>query len=142
MPKAYFDVVYSIYAIGWTTDLKAVFHNIASYLKPGGIFIFSWDYPLLHCVDVVNEQLVLTKSLPDEETFSYIQRGQPVTIQTRRLSTYINALADAGFMVEKFIEQTDKDTLSHPSECSSKYYSPWKAKMFPLSFVIKARKLV
>lgn len=35
LPKRYFDIVYSIYAIGWTTDLKATFHNIASYLKPG-----------------------------------------------------------------------------------------------------------
>ena len=40
LPKEYFDVVYSIYAIGWTTDLKAAFCNIASYLKPGGVFIF------------------------------------------------------------------------------------------------------
>lgn len=42
IPKNYFDIVYSIYAIGWVTDLKNVFHRIASYLKKDGIFIFSW----------------------------------------------------------------------------------------------------
>ena len=39
LPKEYFDVVYSIYAIGWTTDLKAAFCNIASYLKPA-VYLF------------------------------------------------------------------------------------------------------
>src|SRR5690606_38412224 len=33
LPKEYFDIVYSIYAIGWATDLKNVFQRIASYLK-------------------------------------------------------------------------------------------------------------
>jgi len=29
--KDYFDFVYSIYAIGWTTDLQGTFNRIASY---------------------------------------------------------------------------------------------------------------
>ena len=141
LPKRYFDIVYSIYAIGWTTDLKATFHNIASYLKPGGVFIFSWDHPFMHCVDAAGEQLVITSSYTRDEAFSYIQRGQPVTVQNRRLSTYINELADAGFAIERCIEQTDSETLSRPPEFSSGYYSAWKAQKLPLSFIVKARKL-
>lgn len=141
LPKRYFDIVYSIYAIGWTTDLKATFHNIASYLKPGGVFIFSWDHPFMHCVDAAGEQLVITSSYTRDEVFSYIQRGQPVTVQNRRLSTYINELADAGFAIERCIEQTDSETLSRPPEFSSGYYSAWKAQKLPLSFIVKARKL-
>lgn len=75
LPKEYFDVVYSIYAIGWTTDLKAAFCNIASYLKPGGVFIFSWDHPLMSCVDVIDDKLVFSGSYIKDEAFSYIQRG-------------------------------------------------------------------
>ena len=141
LPKRYFDIVYSIYAIGWTTDLKATFHNIASYLKPGGVFIFSWDHPFMHCVDAAGEQLVITSSYTRDEAFSYIQRGQPVTVQNRRLSTYINELADAGFAIERCIEQTDSETLSRPPEFSSGYYSAWRAQKLPLSFIVKARKL-
>ncbi len=33
VPKGYFDYVYSIYGIGWTTDLEGTFQKIASYLK-------------------------------------------------------------------------------------------------------------
>lgn len=33
IPEDYFDFVYSIYAIGWTTDLESTFSRIASYLK-------------------------------------------------------------------------------------------------------------
>ena len=31
VPKDYFDYVYSIYGIGWTTDLQGTFDKIASY---------------------------------------------------------------------------------------------------------------
>ena len=140
LPKSYFDIVYSIYAIGWTTDLKAAFSNIAFWLKPGGVFIFSWDHPLMHCVDVEKEQIVLTRPYTEDETFSYLQRGQPVTVCNRRLSTYINELAAAGFIIERLVEETDSDTLSREAEFSVKYYSPWKAKKLPLSFIIKAVK--
>ena len=141
LPKAYFDVVYSIYAIGWTTDLQATVANAASCLKPGGVFIFSWDHPLMHCIDVEDERLLFSGSYTRDEGFSYIQRGQPVTVQNRRMSTYINTLAQNGFMVEQLVEETAADVLERPAEFSSRYYAPWRAQKMPLSFVIKAKKL-
>lgn len=54
LPNHYFDIVYSIYAIGWSTDLVKTLNLIFSYLKPAGCFIFSWDHPLythLHSED-------------------------------------------------------------------------------------------
>ncbi len=141
LPENYFDLVYSIYAIGWTTDLTAAFRNIAAYLKPGGLFIFSWDHPLMHCVDLADQELVFSGTYTRDESFSFVLRGRAVTVQNRRLSTYINVLADAGFAVERLIEETDRDTLSRPVEFSSDYYSPWRAKKLPLSFIIKARKI-
>jgi ubiquinone/menaquinone biosynthesis C-methylase UbiE len=93
IPLAYFDVVYSIYAIGWTVDLQTTFNLISSYLKPGGTFIFS------------------------------------------------NALATAGFAVERVVEEADKETLERECEFSSRFYSAYKAKHFPLSLIVKARKL-
>ena len=40
IPEGYFDVVYSIYAIGWTVDMQTTFDLVFSYLKQGGSFIF------------------------------------------------------------------------------------------------------
>lgn len=141
LPENYFHVVYAIYSIGWTTDLAATFAQAARCLLPGGTLIFSWDHPLMYCVDAQDGQLIFSGNYTQDEAFSYIQRGQPVTVQNRRLSTYINALAEAGFAVERLIEDTSSDVLDAPAEFSSAYYAPWKAKQLPLSFVIKARKL-
>lgn len=59
----------------------------------------------------------------------------------RRLSDYINALASAGFAVERVVEETDKATLERDAAFSSEFYSPCKAKHFPLSLIVKARKI-
>lgn len=50
----------------------------------------------------------------------------------------INALAQAGFAVEQMIEQTDNETMESVEDVSIKTK---KAKMIPISFCIKARKL-
>lgn len=55
----------------------------------------------------------------------------------RMLSTYINALVESGFAIERMIEENDKamaDAVSQDTFIE-------KAKMLPVTFVIKARKL-
>lgn len=138
IPSDYFDFVYSIYAIGWTTDLQGTFNRIASYLKKDGIFIFSWKHPLHHCVVVEEDQLIFKKEYFDENWFSYQLDNCDITLCNRKISTYINALASAGFVVERMIEETDKATMSSTCELDDRSK---KAKMLPLSFVFKARKL-
>jgi len=39
------------------------------------------------------------------------------------------------------VEETDKETLVCGCEFTSGYYAPCKAKRFPLSIILKARKL-
>jgi len=142
-------------------DLLGTFNLIASYLQQGGIFIFSWDHPFLHCVDVDGTRLVISCSYYEAEPFTFhkgenrqeVRRaknedsysipdsGVPLTLYNRRLSDYINALATAGFAVERVVEETDKETLERDAGFSSAYYAPCKAKKFPLSVIVKARKL-
>ena len=90
---------------GWTTDLKGTFNRIASYLKKDGIFIFSWGHPLHYCVaksyetgeDVVdNGELVFSRSYFDESYFKMPVHDTDVTFANRKISTYVNALYDAG----------------------------------------------
>jgi len=147
IPTNYFDFVYSIYGIGWTTDLIGTFRKIASYLKKDGIFIFSWHHTLNYCVawscserkDIVeNDTLVFSKSYFDESYFSMPVDGNEIILCNRKISTYINTLAQAGFVVEQMIEQTDKETMESVDDVNDKTK---KAKMLPISFCIKARKL-
>lgn len=141
LPINYFDIVYSIYAIGWTVDIEKTFKLISSYLKKDGIFIFSWDHPFMHCVDIDGDQLIFSGSYFEKEPFAFQKGGKTLFAYNRKLSDYINPLAKAGFAIEVLIEETEKDLLEREGEFRSKYYSPMKARKFPLSFILKARKL-
>lgn len=145
LPQGYFDVVYSIYGIGWTTDLVGTFRRIASYLAPGGTFIFSWHHTLTYCVGWSPEQghvwqgeaLPFTRSYFDEQPFTMPVDSSEVVLRNRKISTYVNALAEAGFLLERMVEQTDQDTLDSPPEG----HKVRKAQMFPISVIFKAKKL-
>ena len=138
---------YSIYGIGWTTDLDGTFQKIASYLKKDGIFIFSWHHTLNYCIawscderkDVIqNNNLVMNKSYFDESYFRMPVDGSEILLCNRKISTYVNALAKAGFAIEQMVEQTDEATMNAEGNISDKAK---KAKMLPISVVFKARKL-
>lgn len=147
IPTNYFDYVYSIYGIGWTTDLQGIFNKIASYLKKDGIFIFSWHHTLNYCVawscdqrkDIIeNNQLIFNKSYFDESYFKMPVHDSEIVLCNRKISTYINALARAGFVIEQMIEETDKKIMESAEDDSDKAR---KARMLPISVCFKARKL-
>lgn len=147
IPKEYFDFVYSIYGIGWTTDLQGTFNKIASYLKKDGIFIFSWHHTLYYCVAFSCEErreiiekgkLVFHKSYFDEEYFTMPVDGSEIVLCNRKISTYVNALANAGFVIEQMIEQNDREAMESKDITDDKTI---KAKMIPISVCFKARKL-
>jgi len=134
IPEDYFDVVYSVYGVGWTTDLDGTFRRVASYLKKDGIFIFSWSHPIHKCVASENDMLVFKKCYFDESWYSLSLDGGVLTLSDRKLSTYVNALARAGFVIEQMVEESDVQ----PDDNSD--YAQ-KAKILPVTFVIKARKI-
>ena len=147
IPTDYFDLVYSIYGIGWTTDLQGTFKKIASYLKKSGIFIFSWHHTLNFCVArsqdlsrtvIENDKLIFNRSYFDESYFTMPVDGSEIILCNRKISTYINALAQAGFCIEQMIEQTDIETMESVGDESNQIK---KAKMLPMSVCFKARKL-
>lgn len=147
IPKNYFDFVYSIYGIGWTTDLQGTFDKIASYLKKDGVFIFSWHHTLHYCVgwscaerkDILEgDKLVFNKSYFDESYFTMPVHDSEIILCNRKISTYVNALAKAGFVIEQMIEQNDDMTMKSADDFSVKTQ---KAKMLPISVCFKARKL-
>lgn len=136
IPVDYFDFVYSVYAIGWTADLEAVFCRIASYLKKDGIFIFSWSHPIHKCVAAENNMFVFKKSYFDESWYSLSLGEGTLTLSDRKISTYVNALAKAGFVIEQMIEESDDELMKNNNSDFAK-----KGKMLPVTFVVKARKL-
>ena len=45
IPLGGLDLVFSIYGLGWTTDLPGTLALVADYLRPGGVFVFSGEHP-------------------------------------------------------------------------------------------------
>lgn len=116
------------------------FWRIASYLKKDGVFIFSWSHPIHKCVTEENNIFAFNKRYFDESWYSVSHdfcQGE-LTLSDRKLSTYINALAKAGFVIEQMIEETDNEITPLHDE-NNNFVK--RAKMFPVTFVIKARKL-
>lgn len=136
LPAGYFDLVYSVFGIGWTTDLNKTFQRIHSYLKKDGRFIFGWSHPIHKCVSVENGRFIFSNSYFNEEWYLADMSGKEIMLSNRMLSTYINALAGNGFVIEELIEETDKEKAMASDNDFGR-----KALMLPTAFVIKARKL-
>lgn len=144
LPKNYFDLVYSIYAIGWSSNLAETFKLIHSYLKVGGEFVFSWEHPYYNQIKCRDHQFILTDSYQREgyiETMSFKGEDAPMQIPKYKMATFINALLQANFELVKIYES---DIPAHAKNeeilYSEKYYSLHKASRFPTTFIVKARK--
>lgn len=80
--------------------------------------------------------MTLRKSYFDESWYSVELDEGKINLSDRKLSTFINALAKAGFVVEELVEDSDEEMIrEHEGSDFSK-----KAAMVPVTFVIKARK--
>ena len=97
-----------IYGIGWTTDLQGT------------------------------DKLSMTKSYYDESYFKMPVHDSEIVLCNHKISTYINALAKAGFVIEQLVEECDETARNASGDVDAKTR---KAKMLPLSFCLKARKI-
>lgn len=140
VPENYFDIVYSIFALGWTTNLDKTIANISKYLKKDGVFIFSWEHPLHSRVSTKDGLLTLTKSYHEEGSYEHEAWDHPAIMQQHRISTYMNTLINNGFRIEKVIEDvrlTEEDIQRH----TNRWYSYEKAKAIPTTLIIKCQKV-
>lgn len=71
-----------------------------------------------------------------EEWYRADMGNKEIMLSNRMLSTYINTLADNGFVIEKLVEETDKEKARIADNDFGR-----KALMLPTVFVIRARKL-
>lgn len=140
VPTNYFDIVFSIYALGWSTNLDKTIANVYNYLKHDGLFIFSWEHPMFNRVSNMNDTLTFNKSYHEEGPYDHEAWSHPAIMQQHKLSTYINTLINNGFKIERVVEDvclSGEDVQRH----ANSWYSYEKAKMLPTTLIIKSRKL-
>lgn len=134
------DIVFSVYAIGWTTSPEITFKNIKSYLKPGGRFIWSWEHPFYSRVETENNKLVMDKSYVKEcakLVFKW-SGSDGAYIQHRKISTWINELVKAGFEIENMYEPSP-EVFAEEHMDKKRYYSKFRASYIPSSIVFDCR---
>lgn len=141
IPHRYFDLVYSIYALGWTSDIDKTILLISEYLKIGGRFVFSWDNPLLQCIDATDGRYLLSRSYVDEREITMKKQGSQLRLRNWKLSTYLNCLSAHGFLIEQVVEVSDYDPAEADIFREAKYYSAGLARLINNVVIVKARKL-
>lgn len=137
LPAGYFDLVFSVYGIGWSTNLDRTFKQVYSYLKNDGVFVFGWSHPIHKCVSVEEGRLIFSNSYFNEEWYRAGMGDKEIMLSNRMLSTYINALANNGFVIEMLTEKTDRERAMASDNDFGR-----KALMMPTVFVISARKAI
>lgn len=144
VPENYFDLIVSIYSLGWTADLHTTLAKIHSYLKPGGMFVFSWEHPayrsLRYEADI--EKYVFDVSYLEEgPVIDPSWKGVEIVINHRQLSTYLNAIIQSGLVIERVIESEPNLALAREQDFDpEKWYSIPRAKLIPTTFIVKAYK--
>lgn len=142
IPSGYFDLVLSIYGLGWTTDLPATLARVAAYLKPGGSFVVSGEHPVYGCLDHADGRYVFARPYAKEGSETHASwKGVPIVIQHQTLGTWINEVVRAGLRIEALVEgQLDTTLATEAHADPSRWYSIPRARMMPPTFILKARK--
>ncbi|MCP4444223.1 MAG: class I SAM-dependent methyltransferase [Myxococcales bacterium] len=137
----HYDLAISLYALGWSVYLEASLQHIASYLRPGGVLVFSWEHPVFSCLKSRGKELILDKSYSDEgpiESMSW--NGSPIVMHARKLSTFLNTIIACGFRIEQVIESDLHESESGLRDYPRRWYSKDRAKFMPTTVIIKASK--
>jgi SAM-dependent methyltransferase len=144
IPENHFDLIVSIYALGWTPDLARTLALVYSYLQPGGSFVFSWEHPVYQCLEYNAEigKYIFENSYQQEGPELHpTWRGVEIFITPRKMSTYLNALIQSGLVLDQLIESEPNAALAQEKDyASEKWYSLPRAELLPTTFIVKARK--
>ena len=142
IPQGHFDLVLSVYALGWTTDLGATLRRAAAYLRPGGCLVFSGEHPAYSCLEHEGGRYVLARPYADEGPEPHeAWNGVPIVIQRRTLGTVVTETVRAGLALERLVE-TPLDETGEGGDMTdpARWYSTPRARLMPTTFIVKARK--
>jgi SAM-dependent methyltransferase len=141
IPHDYFDIAISLYALGWSVDLEATLQHVANYLRSGGILVFSWEHPVFSCLKMHEDRMCMERSYSEvgaSETLSW--DGDPIVMHTRKISSFVNAVAGAGLVMDAMIEGDMREPSSTAADYPRRWYSQDRAKLMPTTLIIKAHK--
>lgn len=136
------DVVYSIYGFGWTVHPVKTLGHIYRYLKPGGRFVWSFEHAAYSDAEFRNGIFEVAHPYHDERPSLIWKRTRSkkgAWLAYRKVSTWFRLLAEAGFVVENYLEPEPVSTAQRYAD-PRKYYSTARAKLIPATMIFVCRK--
>ncbi len=105
VPASHFDLVFSIYGLGWTTDLDATMALVARYLRPGGCFLASGEHPAYGCLQWTGAAYTIAEPYCVEGPREHASwKGVPIVTHRRTLASFVGATLRAGLQLEALVE--------------------------------------
>ena len=142
IPANHFDLVFSIYGLGWTTDLAATMALVARYLRPGGCLVVSGEHPVYSCLEWNGTQYIVAEPYFKEGPREHASwKGVPIVIQRCTLSTFVGQIIQAGLQIEALVETPlNPAAVKEAHADPARWYSVARASVMPTTLIIKARK--
>jgi len=142
LPQNHFDLVLSVYGLGWTTDLGATMALVNGYLRPGGCLLVSGEHPVYSCLEWNGTQYAISAPYFTEGPREYASwKGVPIVIQRRTLGTFVGQIIQAGLHIEALVETPLNAAAAKEDHADpARWYSVPRASVMPTRFIIKARK--
>jgi SAM-dependent methyltransferase len=112
VPDGAFDAAVACLVFEHITAVDAALAEVARVLRPGGVFLFLLNHPLLQVpgsgwIDdhILGEQYWrVGPYLPDDETLEEVAPGVRLPFMHRPLGRYINVMADRGLLADHMDE--------------------------------------
>jgi len=128
-----FDLVTASLVFHYVDKMASVFSELNRVLKPGGNLVFSVGHPFINSVKRPSENYYMTEVV-SYDWVGFADDPVSVPVYKRPLQRYTEALAEAGFLIERLIEPTPTDIFKQ--EKPGSYARHMKV---PLFLVISAR---
>ena len=141
LPADSLDLAYSSLALHYLCDIDRLFTALFSSLKPGGMLVFSAEHPI-YTAPQKQGWFVDDEGQKSWPVNHYQQEGERISNwfadgvkkQHRKLSTWINALIKAGFVIEH-LEEWGPDAAQIAANPALD-----EEKERPMVFLLSARK--
>lgn len=139
-PDSNFDTALSSYVFDYVTDLQRAYREAWRVLVPGGLFVFCLSHPWFQAVgwhlagDPDAPEIGDYSAWPDVEEWDWTyEDGATARMRghLRTLAQIINELIEAGFTLERLVEQNVADVQSASDEELARF--PYVAKFDPAS---------
>jgi ubiquinone/menaquinone biosynthesis C-methylase UbiE len=112
--KNVFDTAISIMSLQYCNDLSRLFNDVNRLLRRDGLFVFSIEHPFYLIVNPATLKIndsYFSEGIKREKETGTDGKSSYYLYYNRKISTIVNLVVSAGFVVEKILEPMEKPDI-------------------------------